>query len=65
MVEGHEYLTAIRTRIGSYKFLVIPFGISNAQATFMMLMNSVSHDLLDLGVVVFVDDILVYGRTLD
>ncbi|MFH3635247.1 reverse transcriptase family protein [Acinetobacter baumannii] len=53
----------MRTRFGSYEFLVMPFGLTNAPATFMMMMNTVFHDMLDRGVVVFLDDILSYAKT--
>ena len=42
----------------------MPFGLCNAPATFMRAMNTLFHDLLDRGVVVFLDDILIYAATL-
>ncbi|CAM6088239.1 unnamed protein product [Calypogeia fissa] len=65
MAEGDEYKIAMRTRFGSYKFLVMPFGLCNATATFIKMMNTIFHDLLDQGVVVFIEDILVYSKTLE
>src|SRR5438132_13899683 len=52
--------TAFSTRYGLYEFLVMSFGLTNAPAFFMYLMNSVFMTELDVCVVVFIDDILVY-----
>ena len=57
--------TAFKTRWGLYEFLVVPFGVSNAPAQFMNLMNDVLADYLDDFVVVFLDDILVYSKTIE
>jgi hypothetical protein len=55
-------MTAFVSRYGMYVFMVMSFGLTNAPAYFMYMMNKVFMEYLDKFIVVFIDDILVYSR---
>jgi hypothetical protein len=55
--------TAFISRYDLYEYTVMSFGLTNAPAYFMYLMNKVFMEYLDKFVVVFIDDILVYSRS--
>jgi len=65
IAEGDEHKTTCVTRYGSYEFLVMPFGLTNAPATFCNLMNDVLYEFLDDFVVVYLDDIVVFSRSMN
>nr|GEV09568.1 hypothetical protein [Tanacetum cinerariifolium] len=54
--------TAFKTRYGHYKFQIMPFGMTNASAVFMDLMNRMCKSYLDKFVIVFINDILIYSK---
>lgn len=65
VAEGDEWKTAFRTRYGSFEWLVMPFGLSNAPSVFQRFVNEVFADLLDTSVVAYIDDLLVYSDSLE
>ena len=57
--------TAFTTRYGLFEWLVMPFGLQGAPATFMSMMNSTFHDYLDKFLAIYLDDFLIYSATLE
>jgi RNase H-like domain found in reverse transcriptase/Reverse transcriptase (RNA-dependent DNA polymerase) len=64
IADGDEWKTAFRTRYGSFEWLVMPFGLSNTPAAFQRFMNDIFADLLDICVIIYLDDILIYSEDL-
>jgi hypothetical protein len=60
--EGKEYLTAFRTKYGHFEYLVMPFGLKNAPGCFQAFVNAIFGDLIDRGLVAYIDDLLIYSN---
>ena len=62
---GHEWKTAFQMHYGSFEFLVIPMGLTNAPATFQAFMNHIFRDMTDIFIVIYLDDILIFSNSLE
>ena len=62
---GNEWKTAFRMRYGSYEWLVMPFGLTNTPAAFQRFVNTIFADMLDVCVVVYLHDILIYSEDME
>lgn len=60
--EGDEWKTAFRTRYGHYEYLVLPFGLTNAPATFQSYIHQALRGLLDDFCIAYLDDILIFSK---
>jgi transposase InsO family protein len=60
IAKGQEWMTAFRTRFGSYEWLVTPFGLANAPSTFQRYINWALRDFLDDFASAYLDDVLIF-----
>jgi len=63
IAEGSIEKTGFRTRFGHFEYVVLPFGLTNAPATWQRLTNKILGDLYDEGVISYLDDILIFSKT--
>uniref|UniRef100_A0A4W5NFV0 ribonuclease H n=1 Tax=Hucho hucho TaxID=62062 RepID=A0A4W5NFV0_9TELE len=61
--EGDEWKMAFSTTSGHYEYLVMPYGLMNGPSVFQAFVDKIFRDLHGLGVVVYIDDILIYSAT--
>ena len=64
MAKGDEPKTAFCTGFGLYEWKVMPFGLCNAPATFQAMMDDLFYDMLDEGVVIYLNNILIYTENI-
>ena len=60
---GDEWKTAFRTRYGHLEYIVMPFGLTNAPGVFQHMANDIFRDLLDICLIIYLDDRLIYSKT--
>ncbi len=58
--EGDKWKTAFKTRYGHFEYQVMPFGLTNASATFQGYINKILAEKLDVFVIVYLNNILIY-----
>jgi len=63
--QGHEYLTAFRTPLGHYEYLVIPFGLRNAPSVFQRFIQDIFSDIIGVYIQVYLDDIIIYSKNME
>ena len=63
--EGDEWKTAFNTPLGHFEYLVMPFGLTNALVVFQSLVNDVLQDMLNRSVFVYLDDILIFSKSVE
>jgi len=65
IAQGNKWKTSFRTHYGSYEWLVMSFGLSNAPSAFQRFMNEIFSDLLDICIVIYLNNILIYSDNLE
>jgi len=64
IADGDEWKTAFKTHYRSFEWSVMPFGLTNAPVAFQQFMNDIFSDLLDICVMIYLDDILIYSNNM-
>ncbi|QRW26583.1 Retrotransposable element Tf2 protein [Rhizoctonia solani] len=60
--EGDKWKTAFQTKYGLFEYLVMPFGLTNAPAAFQHFINNLFRDLIDITIVIYLDNILIFSE---
>ena len=63
--KSNKWKTDFQTRYGYFKYQVIPFGLSNAPASFKSYINKILIKKLDIFIIVYLDDIFIYTKNVD
>jgi hypothetical protein len=63
MRTGDEHKTAFRCQFGHFEYIVMPFGLTNAPAVFQAMMLDIFRDIIDIYVIVYLDDILIFSES--
>jgi len=63
-MEGKKWKTAFHTCYGSYKWLVMPFGLTNTPSVSQYLINEIFADILDMCIMIYLDNILIYSDSI-
>ena len=63
--EGDEWKTAFNTPLGHFEYLVMPFGLTNTPTVFQSLVNDVLRNMLNCSVFVYLDDILIFSKSVE
>src|SRR6516164_4523420 len=62
ITDGDEWKTAFQTYYGSFEWMVMPFGLSNAPAAFQRFMNNIFHDMVNVCITIYLNNILIYSN---
>ena len=62
--EGDEYKTVFSTKLGTYEYRVMPFGLCNAPAAFQRWINETLMEYIDICCIVYLDDVLIFSNNL-
>ena len=64
IADGDEWKTAFRIHYGLFEWFVMPFSLTNAPMAFQQFMNDIFSDILDICVIIYLDDILIYSNNM-